>query len=125
MKTGIFFVNFVVMNCSTHSQSGYFSRKVLVVLSVLLLAQYVFAVDSWIDGGKKSSKTFSTIKSDLSISLKSGYHFHSNKMMGQKHSQSMLHANSMITFQKGNVTWVMPYRSKTKVLQKFKTPAKN
>lgn len=109
----------------THIRSAKFTRKVLVILSILLLGQYVFAVDSLIDGGKKSTKTFSTIKSDLSISLKSGYHFHNYKVMGQKRGQSMLHSNSIITFQKGNVTWVMPYRSKTKVLQKFKTPDKN
>jgi len=125
VKTGIVFVNFVMMQSSTHTPLGKFSKKVLVVLSVLLLGQYVFAVDSWIDGGKKSTKTFSTIKSDLSISLKSGYHFHNYKVMGQKRGQTMLHSNSIITFQKGNVTWVMPYRSKTKVLQKFKTPEKN
>ncbi len=125
MRTGIVFVNFVMMKHSTHNPSGKFSRKVLVVLSVLLLGQYVFAVDSWIDGGKKSTKTFSTIKSDLSISLKSGYHFHNYKVMGQKRGQTMVHSNSIITFHKGNVTWVMPYRSKTKVLQKFKTPEKN
>lgn len=105
-----------------HIKSAKFTRKVLVILSVLFMGQYVFAVDSWIDGGKKSTKTFSTIKSDLSISLKSGYHFHNYKMMGQRRGQTMLHSNSIITFQKGNITWVMPYRSKTKVLQKFKTP---
>ena len=109
----------------THITSARFTKKVLVILSVLLLGQYVFAVDSWIDGGKKSTKTFSTIKSDLSMSLKSGYHFHNYKVMGQKRGQNSLQSNSIITFQRGNVTWVMPYRSKSKVLQKFKTPEKN
>jgi hypothetical protein len=125
MRTGIVFVNFAKVVPFTHIRSARFTRKVLIILSVLLLGQYVFAVDSWIDGGKKSTKTFSTIKSDLSMSLKSGYHFHNYKVMGQKRSQNSLQSNSIITFQRGNVTWVMPHRSKSKVLQKFKTPEKN
>ncbi len=113
------------MSNATHIRMGRFTRKVLVILSILCLGQYVFAVEGLIDGGKKSTKTFSTIKSDLSISLKSGYHFHNYKNMGQSRGQTMVRSNSIITFQKGNVTWVMPNRSKTKILQKFKTPGTN
>jgi hypothetical protein len=84
----------------------------------------VFAIDALIDGGKKSTKAFSTIKSDLSISLKNGYNFHSYKTMGSKRGQNMVLSNSIITFQRGNVTWVVPQKNKAKILQKFKTPAK-
>jgi hypothetical protein len=107
-----------------HISSGKFIRKVLVMAAIICFGQYVFAVDGLIDGGKKSTKAFSTIKSDLSISLKNGYSFHSYKSMGSKRSQNMIMSNSILTYQKGNVTWVVPQKSKAKILQKFKAPAK-
>lgn len=109
---------------STHKKIGSFTRKALVMALIIALGQYVFAVDGLIDGGKKSTKAFSTIKSDLSISLKNGYNFHSYKSMGSKRSQNMVMTNSIVTFQRGNVTWVVPQKSKAKILHKFKTPGK-
>ena len=107
-----------------HIRPGQFIRKVMVIAVIICFGQYVFAVDGLIDGGKKSTKAFSTIKSDLSISLKNGYSFHSYKSMGSKRSQNMIMSNSILTYQKGNVTWVVPQKNKAKILQKFKTPAK-
>lgn len=112
------------MTRNTNNRVSQFTRKTLVVAAIILLGQYVFAIDVLIDGGKKSTKAFSTIKSDLSISLKNGYNFHSYKPMGTRRSQNMVMSNSIMTFQKGNVTWVVPQRNKTKILQKFKTPVK-
>ena len=107
-----------------HIKPGKFLGKVLVATAIICFGQYVFAVDGLIDGGKKSTKAFSTIKSDLSISLKNGYNFHSYKSMGSRRGQNMITANSILTFQKGNVTWVVPQKNKAKILQKFKTPCK-
>ena len=106
-----------------HNRLGKFARKSLVVAAVFCLGN-VFAIDGLIDGGKKSTKAFSTIKSDLSISLKNGYNFHSYKPMGSKRAQNMVMSNSIITFQRGNVTWVVPQKNKAKILQKFKAPSK-
>jgi hypothetical protein len=36
----------------------------------------------------------------------------------------MVMSNSILTYQKGNVTWVVPQKNKAKILQKFKTPGK-
>ncbi|HLO83266.1 MAG TPA: hypothetical protein VK166_20025 [Chitinophagaceae bacterium] len=112
------------MTRNIHIRPGSFTTKVLVMAVIICFGQYVFAVDGLIDGGKKSTKAFSTIKSDLSISLKNGYNFHNYKTMGTRRSQNMVMSNSILTFQKGNVTWVVPQRNKTKILQKFKTPGK-
>lgn len=111
------------MSVNQHSSLSKFTRKSLVVAAIFCLGN-VFAIDALIDGGKKSTKAFSTIKSDLSISLKNGYNFHSYKTMGSKRGQNMVLSNSIITFQRGNVTWVVPQKNKAKILQKFKTPAK-
>jgi hypothetical protein len=89
---------------------------------VICLGHYGFAIDGVIDGGKKATKTFSTIKSDLSFSLKSGYHFQNYMQLGHRRVQNTMHSNALITFQKGNITWVMPQKNRSKILQKFKTP---
>ena len=100
-----------------------FAKKVLVVLALFSMAHYVFAVDGTTNGGKKSSKAFSTLKSDLSFSLKSGYTYKGNKNFGTRRTLNSVSSNSVITYQRGNVTWVMPYRNKTTILNKFRTPA--
>lgn len=102
-------------------RTGRHTRKILVMALVICLGHYVFAIDGVIDGGKKTTRTFSTIKADLSFSLKSGYHFQNYKALGHHRVQNMMHSNSLITFQKGNVTWVMPQKNKAKILQKIKT----
>ncbi len=106
---------------TSHITSG-FAKKVVVVLVMFSMAHYVFAVDGTMDGGKKSSKAFSTLKSDLNFSLKSGYTYRGNRSFGTKRSSSSISSSTVITYQRGNVTWVMPYRIKTNVLKKFKTP---
>jgi hypothetical protein len=67
---------------NVHTKPGKFTSKLLVMAAIICFGQYVFAVDGLVDGGKKSTKAFSTIKSDLSISLKNGYSFHNYKSMG-------------------------------------------
>lgn len=101
-----------------------FAKKLVVVLALFSMAHYVFAVDGTIDGGKKS-KAFSTLKSDLNFSLKSGYTYRGNKNFGTRRTLNTVQSNSVITYQRGNVTWVLPYRNKTTILNKFKTPSPN
>jgi hypothetical protein len=102
-----------------------FAKKVVVVLALFSMAHYVFAVDGTMDGGKNASKAFSTLKSDLNFSLKSGYTYKGNKHFGTKRVLNTISSSTVITYQRGNVTWVMPYRNKTTILNKFKTPAPN
>lgn len=95
-------------------------KKMSIALIVSTLCYYGFAIDNLIDGGKKS-KTFSTIKSDLSFSLKSGYNFHNYKIRSNKRS-NISSSGYYITYQRENITLAMPYKGKSKLLQKFKTP---
>jgi len=112
------------MRYHSHKIGSGFAKKVVIVLALFSMAHYVFAVDGTMDGGKKSTKAFSTLKSDLSFSLSSGYTYRGNKNFGTRRSANSIQSNSVITYQRGNVTWVLPYRNKT-VLNKFKTPAPN
>jgi hypothetical protein len=100
-----------------------FIRKTLVVMAIFGLTQYVFAIDGTLNGGGKSRKsTFSNIKKDLNLSLKSSYSFNGNKSFGFDKKGKISMFNTVVSYQKGNVTYYLPYKNKP-VLQKFKTPA--
>ena len=94
-------------------------------MAIFGMTQYVFAVDGTLNGGgrsKSKNSTFSSIKKDLNISLKSGYNFNGNKSFGFQKKGKVSMFNSMVSYQKGNVTYYMPYHNKP-ILQKFKTPS--
>ncbi|MCU0381404.1 MAG: hypothetical protein MUE58_09475 [Chitinophagaceae bacterium] len=99
-----------------------FLGKTAIIAVVFSMSQYVFAIDGTLGGGKNTSKsTFSTLKKDLNLSLKSGYTFNGNKTLGSSKSQKGM-LNSVISYHKGNITYYMPYKNKP-ILQKFKTPS--
>ncbi len=103
-----------------------FAKKVLVLTVLFSMAQYVFAVDGNMNGGGSRSKTskskFSTIKSDLNLSLKYGYSYNGNKSFDFRKTNNVILVNSVVTYKKGNVTYILPYKNKI-ILQRFKTPA--
>ncbi|MFZ9661420.1 MAG: hypothetical protein ACO29O_06025 [Chitinophagaceae bacterium] len=106
--------------------SKYPKKVVLGFLCFLSIGHYVFAVDGIIVGNKKATKTFSNIKSDLHLSLNSGFHYHQNKNFNSRKSinSPRVDNNSVITYQKGNVIWVLPQRNTLKIIvDKFKTPS--
>jgi hypothetical protein len=100
-----------------------FLGKMLTVSAVIMLSHVVvFAIDGTLGGGKSGSKsTYSTLKKDLNISLKSGYSFGNNKSFGFSRQQPGMF-NSVITYSKGNITYYVPMKNKP-MLQKFRTPA--
>lgn len=110
------------MNLLSKSKTKRIWGKTAIVAVVFAMSQYVFAIDGTLGGGKgKSNSTFSTLKKDLNISLKSGYSFGNNKTYGAHRNQKGM-LNSVISYQKGNITYYVPMKNKP-VLQKFKTPS--
>ena len=107
-----------------HKKSIRLVRKTLVAVAVFGITQYVFAVDGTLNGGgsKSERSSFSSIKKDMNFSLKSGFAFNGNKSIALHKSGKTGIFNNIISYQKGNVTYYMPYRSKP-ILQKFKTPS--
>src|SRR5690606_13052000 len=97
-------------------------KKIAIVFAIFGLAQGVFAVDGTMNGGgsKTSKKVFSSIKKDLNFSIHSGFNI-SSKSFGYRKTAKGTVINTMISYQKGNVTYFMPYKHKP-ILQKFKTP---
>jgi hypothetical protein len=108
------------MNLTCKHSFTRFWGKAAIVAVVFSMSQYVFAIDGTLGGGVKSKSTFSTIKKDLTLSLKSGYAFNSNKSFNTRNHRGMY--NSVVSYQKGNVTYYLPYKNKP-ILQKFRTPS--
>jgi hypothetical protein len=100
-------------------------RKLAALAMVFVVTHTVYAVDGIIIKSNKSSKSsFSNMKKTLNISLNTGFTYRDNKSYIYRKSDSKVgNYNNVISFQKGNIKIMMPYRPKS-VLQKFKTPEK-
>ena len=111
------------MNTNNYKTNNRLIKKVAIVFAIFGLTQGVFAVDGTMNGGgsKTSKKVFSSIKKDLNFSIHSGFNI-SNKSFGYRKTGKGSVINTMISYQKGNVTYFMPYKHKP-ILQKFKTPS--
>lgn len=99
--------------------------RVVITVAVVLLSQIALAVDGVIVKSKsaKSAAAFSNMKKNLSLSLHSGFNYRDNRSFGFKKTGREAMFNSTISYQKGNITYILPYKHKN-VLQRFKTPQK-
>ena len=94
-----------------------------MISMVLVLSIAAFAVDGIIVKSKSSSAAFSSMKKNLSLSLSGGFSYHENRSFGFKKGSKNNEFNSAITYQKGNIKYITPYKNKN-LVQKFKTPQK-
>lgn len=103
-----------------------FVKNSLLVIAVFVVAQCVFAVtgkrmgtDSGDDKAKSSENTvvFSNIKSSVNFSLKDHYSFNAKKNNNLSFSTQTIkdQANTLVSFKKGNITYVVPYKTQTGV----------
>lgn len=99
--------------------------KVVITVMVVLVSQIALAVDGVIIRSKasKSAVAFSNMKKNLNLSLHSGFNMKDTRSFGFKRVGKETMFNTTVTFQKGNITYVIPYKHKN-VLQRFKTPQK-
>jgi hypothetical protein len=116
------YVNFVLMNAQkTHKRA--INNSVLTLVALLFVSVAVFAVDGIVSKSKSSKAAYSNMKKNLSLSLGSGFSYRDNRSFGFKRMGKDNSFNSIITYQKGNITYILPYKNKS-VLNKFKTPQK-
>ena len=109
-----------------HDKPTYFKflKKSAAALILLIgLSQLVLAVDGIIVKSKSSKSSFSNMKKNLTLTLHSGFSYHDNRSFGFNKIEKNRSFNSIISYQKGNITYILPYKNKT-LLQKFKTPQK-
>ena len=100
-----------------------FAKK--TITSLFLTGLAVFAIASMGGGGNKSKNK--TVKVDVTpirttngFTLRSGVNYHGSMIFGQERSNSLISYNSVVTYQKGNTTYILPYRYRlqTNVLPK-------
>ena len=95
------------------------TRK-LTTLFLIGLSITAFAI---VGDGKSKGKKSSLLSSKPTItpgkfSLKSGYQYRGSQIINQQKDKNSFTRNSLVTYQKGNVTYVLPL--KTVVPQKIK-----
>lgn len=98
-------------------------RQSIALLAVLVLSHAVFAVDGIVVKSKSSKASFSNMKKNLTLNLNAGFTYNSNRSFGFRKTGKENMFNSVIAYQKGNITYMLPYKNKS-ILQKFKTPQK-
>lgn len=96
--------------------------KPMMLLGLLVVSGWVFAIDGIFGVKAARTATFSTFKKDLNLSLRSGFTFQGNKAMDRTSSSSKVVLNGFVTLQKGNVYYHIPNNHKV-ILSKFKTPS--
>lgn len=91
------------------------TKKALI--SLTLVAFTVFAFGS-MGGGSNKSKSkavktdFIPIRTTNGFTLKAGPSYHGSMIFGSDKKKNFTSFNSVITYQKGNTTYILPYRYK-------------
>jgi hypothetical protein len=91
------------------------TSRIMLIAFVLLSTGLTALADRGIGKKSKTSKvtlnisTPSTLKNSLSINFNSGLRYTGSMFSYQKYSLSK---TSLITYQKGNVTYIIPYKHK-------------
>jgi hypothetical protein len=115
-------VNFVLMKTQKRFFNT-FSNIALALVTMMFVSVTVFAVDGIVSKSKSSKAAYSNMKKNLRLNLSAGYTYRDNRSFGFKKSGKDNAFNSIITYQKGNITYILPYKNKS-ALHRFKTPQK-
>lgn len=97
-------------------------KLVTAVLVTASLAAFATLGD---DGGRKARSTNSEFNT-TTFSLRTPYNYKSNNLFSNSRPQRFIMLNTVITYQKGNATYVLPLKRKV-ILDKIKfnpTPVK-
>ncbi|MCW3094022.1 MAG: hypothetical protein JWP81_5091 [Ferruginibacter sp.] len=97
-----------------------FTKKLLAVTIL-----FSIVAEAWADRGigKKGNKTVlnitapSNIRNSIAFNLKSGLTYKGSLLNTGKNLGSAIVNNSIITYQKGNTTYILPYKNKITVTE--------
>ena len=121
---GWFYENFCFYICLRMKNSQTIIKKILTrKLTTLLFIGLSVAAFATLGDGKSKGKKSSLLSSKPTItpgkfSLRSGYQYRGSQIINQQKDKNSFTRNSLITYQKGNMTYVLPL--KTIVPQKIK-----
>ena len=92
-------------------------RKVATaVLATASIAAFATLGD---DGGKNGAKISSSRNIVNTFSLRTPYNYKSNNLFAPSRPQSFIMLNTVVTYQKGNTTYILPLKKKV-LLDKIK-----
>jgi hypothetical protein len=92
-------------------------RKVATaVLATASVAAFATLGD---DGGKNGAKISSSRNIVNTFSLRTPYNYRSNNLFAPSKSQKFIMLNTVVTYQKGNATYILPLKKKV-LLDKIK-----
>ncbi len=92
-----------------------FTKKLLTIALLFGIAQVAMA-DRGV--GKKKSKTILniytpvTLRNSIAFNLKSGLSYKGSLLASTQTVGNSIMTNSLITYQKGNITYIIPYKHK-------------
>ncbi|SRR5579871_251192 len=102
-------------------------RHLFVFTSLLIIVGLAFASK----GGNKDKKKNTPAKSNFvplkvtsPFTLRNGYAFSGSHVFSQQKDRSSLELNTIVTYQKGNTTYILPYKYKVNTATFSITPAK-
>ena len=88
-----------------------FTSFILVGFAAMALAS--------MGGGKNKSKNNSSVRPDITpirttngFTLKAGPNYRGSMILGQDKNNAIISFNSIVTYQKGNTTYILPYKYK-------------
>ena len=92
------------------------ARKVMVCFALIAVAALTFGSTGGGGGNKNSSlsfnKDFTTIRTTGGFTLKAGPVYHGSFIIGQEKNKNYISLHSIVTYQKGNTTYIIPSRYK-------------
>jgi hypothetical protein len=99
-----------------------FTKKMLVNTTILLCIVAVALADRGI-GRKSKTKTIlnitapSNIRNSIAFNIKSGLSYKGSLLNTRQQTGSAIMNTSIVTFQKGNTTYIVPYKNKITVTE--------
>jgi hypothetical protein len=97
------------MNLTSAITKRLLKRK---IATILLVSMSIAAFATLGDGGKKGEKgALKTTLSYKNFSLRTGYNYKSNNLLTTQPRQ-YIQLNTVVTYQKGNSTYVLPMKKK-------------
>ncbi len=99
-----------------------FLNKKAIVLT--LISATAIAAFASLGDGKTKTKKVSLLNNKTTVtpgkfSLRSGYQYRGSQVINQQKSENIITLNSLVTYQKGNLTYILPLQTKVN-MQKIK-----
>lgn len=91
-------------------------KLVTAVLVTAYIAAFATLGD---DGGKKGTSSATSEFNIRTFSLRTPYNYKSNNLFNRTESRNFIMLNTVVTYQKGNATYILPLKKKV-ILNKIK-----